>query len=496
MFTVSLRIGAIGLIVASALATGADAQGNRSRDGGGSAGRSAPTVRSAPSFRSAPAVRSSPSFRSAPVQRYSAPATRRSVTPQRLRRSPVQITRPQSRTSRSVRRGVTTQRSIVRQKGTPRIVRRAPGKSAITSRTVRAGALKQNRTAAIRSSVLRNRAFVGSSKASARTLARNNFRGQFAGKRFPDPRWAHFHRHRHHRHIFVIGWIGPLFWPYAYDDFIDYTYWPYGYDTFWPYAYDDLYVSLYGPYAYVGGAYASAPAYREGGRVQRVPRGGVAQVCSTAAAGLTDWPIERIAQAVEPNEAQRALLNELKSATAGAVEAMQSACPSDLPNTPTGRLAAMRARIETMLKAVAFVQPALARFYGSLSDEQKARFNAVPDATRRTRAATQRDLTQACGADATARIPIDRVRRAVRPTDTQGAALDELDQASRRAADLLKASCEGEESLTPTGRIAAMNERLKAMLQALDIVQPALDRFYGSLSDEQKARFNRLPRQG
>jgi hypothetical protein len=40
-----------------------------------------------------------------------------------------------------------------------------------------------------------------------------------------------------------------------------------------------------------------------------------------------------------------------------------------------------------------------------------------------------------------------------------------------------------------------MARRLKATLQALDTVQPALDRFYGSLSDEQKARFNRLSRQ-
>ena len=49
--------------------------------------------------------------------------------------------------------------------------------------------------------------------------------------------------------------------------------------------------------------------------------------------------------------------------------------------------------------------------------------------------------------------------------------------------------------MTPTGRAAAMELRLKAALQALDVVQPALDRFYGLLSDEQKERFNRLPRQ-
>jgi len=150
--------------------------------------------------------------------------------------------------------------------------------------------VKGNRTTAIQKSVLRNRSMTGATKGANKQFARANFRGQFAGKHIGNPQWARFHR----RHFFVIGWVGPLFWPYAYDDFIDYTFWPYAYDTFWPYAYDDVYVSLFGPYAYAGSAYASAPAYREGRRVQRVPAGGVAQICSAEGTGLTDWPIEQI----------------------------------------------------------------------------------------------------------------------------------------------------------------------------------------------------------
>jgi hypothetical protein len=42
-----------------------------------------------------------------------------------------------------------------------------------------------------------------------------------------------------------------------------------------------------------------------------------------------------------------------------------------------------------------------------------------------------------------------------------------------------------------------MEQRLDAMLRAVDTVQPALAKFYGSLSDEQKERFNQLaPGQG
>ena len=44
----------------------------------------------------------------------------------------------------------------------------------------------------------------------------------------------------------------------------------------------------------------------------------------------------------------------------------------------------------------------------------------------------------------------------------------------------------------PTGRLVAMEERLNAIVQALDLVQAPLEKFYNSLSDEQKARFNRL----
>jgi hypothetical protein len=37
-----------------------------------------------------------------------------------------------------------------------------------------------------------------------------------------------------------------------------------------------------------------------------------------------------------------------------------------------------------------------------------------------------------------------------------------------------------------------MEQRLNAMPEAIKIVQPALESFYGSLSDERKARFNQL----
>ena len=67
-------------------------------------------------------------------------------------------------------------------------------------------------------------------------------------------------------------------------------------------------------------------------------------------------------------------------------------------------------------------------------------------------------------------------------------------KASLDAAAVFKASCPADNAfpLTPPGRLGAMTARLDATLQAVQTVRPALERFYASLSDEQKERFNAL----
>ena len=87
----------------------------------------------------------------------------------------------------------------------------------------------------------------------------------------------------------------------------------------------------------------------------------------------------------------------------------------------------------------------------------------------------------------------DRIAAAVQPDESQRGALDALREASISASASLKADCPTYQALTPVGRTEAMEQRLDAMLHAVDAVQPALAKFYGSLSDEQKERFNRLP---
>lgn len=360
--------------------------------------------------------------------------------------------------------------------------------------------------------VLRNRAFADMARArdpGTRSLASATFQG-----RFFNPQWR-----RHFKRPIVIGWVGPLFWPYAYADFVDYTFYPYAYDTFWPYAYEDFYDGMFGAYAMgYGGTYAAAGptdgyggGYARGGSARTANAGRSAyardslggrsveaDLCTGQTAGLTDWPTERIAQTVDPDDAQRAILDELRDATARALDIVRAACPTALPSTPTGRIEAMRQRLDAMLAAVRTVRPVVEKFYQSLNDEQKARFNALsPDNADQQQA--QRNLTQVCGerASGIASVPLERIERAVQPDGAQRSALKELQNATSEAANLLSAECPTYRALTPVGRLQAMEQRLDAMLRAVQTVQPALENFYGSLGDEQKERFNRLsPAQG
>jgi hypothetical protein len=353
--------------------------------------------------------------------------------------------------------------------------------------------------------IIRNPVFASQSPRGMRTSpSQGTFRGRYAQSGF-----AGFERerHHHHRHLgVVLGFAGGLFWPYAYDDFVNYTFSPYAYDTFWPYAYDDVYAGIYGgyapeyyapenAYAYAGSA-ASARAYA---RSERVATGGNTaaasggeRICSGQARGLTDFSIQKIADQVQPTAGEQKLLDDLKAATIKAVEVMQAACPAELPSTPTGRLTAMRTRVDAMLQAVQIVRPALDKFYGALNDEQRERFNAL-DQGDQAQAKTG-NLDRLCkGQDSIqSRLPIDRIQRTLHLKPDQEDALKALDDATAKSAEILQGQCQAAETLTPTGRLAVMEDRLTAVSKALQTTQAALDKFYGALSDEQKAQFDRI----
>jgi hypothetical protein len=316
------------------------------------------------------------------------------------------------------------------------------------------------------------------------------------------------HRERHHffeerrrfHHGGFVGWFGPVFWPYAYDDFFDYAFWPAEYDNhgFWAYAYDDVLDNVFFTpgtediYASVGGGHGRGTARERGRAASRA----ATQLCRVDPA-LTRWPIDEIAQVVEPTHEQQSLLDGLKDASARAGKLLQTACPANPPSTPLGRLDAMGKRLDAMLQALDVVRPALAKFYDSLSDEQKARFNAMGREQGAGGGQTKGDA-RLCGTQAPAGLTnegIDRIEQEVRPNDRQRAELDALRKAAAKAADELHNVCPTQTPITPVARLDAMATHIKAMLDAVNTVRPALARFYDSLSDEQKAHFNVMSRQ-
>jgi hypothetical protein len=317
--------------------------------------------------------------------------------------------------------------------------------------------------------------------------------------------WAPRHAWRRGHRAAFVAWLGPVFWPYAYSDIFDYTFWPAAYDPgYWAHAYDDFVDTVYwgtdNPYS----AYARYP--EPGSAINDIrasTRASVSpltlrQLCGNPDKGVTAWPIAEITRAVRPTTEQQFLLDELKATAAKAADAFKESCADSFAMTPPGRLRAMANRVGATLNAVRIVRPALEQFYNSLTDEQKARFNALgPNVGERSEQQPRREAdvqAEGCGDPKSnlTQLPIDRIEAVLHPAGKQKEALERLSTATKNAVEGLQIACPDDLPLTPLGRLEAMQKRLEAMLHAAELVQPALDEFYATLSNEQKARFNTL----
>ena len=288
------------------------------------------------------------------------------------------------------------------------------------------------------------------------------------------------------------GWVGPLFWPFAIYDIYDYTIWS---DRIglWDYGYPDIYAAIFAPYGRDDLTAYSAPG-RFGRRHRGIPP--LQELCGddrSEIAGL----IEQLQQAIPPsNEAQRAALDDLANALTSAAQIVRASCPAQTAFTAPERLAAMQQRIGAMIKAEQAVQQPLGKFYDLLDDEQEARLNALAEDRRKLSAANgaTEAPAPACGAAQLAALqwPADEIEARLHPNDTQRAALKALQDANARAADILNAACQPQEATTLPIRLDAVDGRLDAMQQAVYLVSTALQEFYATLSEEQKAQFEAI----
>jgi hypothetical protein len=95
-------------------------------------------------------------------------------------------------------------------------------------------------------------------------------------------------------------------------------------------------------------------------------------VCGPVTRDLLAARFERITRRARLTGNQLGALEKLWNASADAAAMLQDFCKPETALTPTGRLGAMQQRLEAMRNAIATIKPALAGFYGSLSDAQKA----------------------------------------------------------------------------------------------------------------------------
>jgi hypothetical protein len=306
------------------------------------------------------------------------------------------------------------------------------------------------------------------------------------------------------------GWVGPVFWPYAYYDIscgIFWGYWGFGCgapywsiaygNPFWGYGYGDIYSGLFSPFAFAD----LAPYLTNGpssvrharSRAGVSPASAIAQMCGDDTKEVASWPIDRIQQLVSPDDQQRTSLDDLANASVKAAQIIKGGCPTSVAFTPTGRLAAMEQRIEAMQQAIETVRGPLDTFYDALTDEQKAKFNAADQPPAQEKNGRQRGTAQSCtAANARTQWPEARIEAALHPNEAQRAKLKALESASAKAAEQLAASCPTELPATPPARLAAESKRLGVMLTAVKDVRGALDAFYTDLNDEQKAQFNQI----
>ena len=301
------------------------------------------------------------------------------------------------------------------------------------------------------------------------------------------------------------GWVGPLFWPFAYSDLYDYALLSDG-SGFWAYGYGDLYAAIFSPYA-ASDLSAFAAERPAGRRHRKAPS--VQELCGADTARMTGLPLERIGRVVAANEAQRTAFDELASAWTSAGDTIRASCPAQAATTALERFAAMQSRIDAMRSAVAAVQPPFQKFYDLLSDEQKAQLNA-PQRDRRANAAAAK-LREMQGAACQAsrepqneqqaekqyralvaqQWPLDDIAASLKLNDSQRGALEVVQDTTMGTMEALSA-CPPKEALTPPGRLKAATARLEAMREAIRSVNDAVDDFYADLSDEQKTQFEGL----
>jgi hypothetical protein len=220
------------------------------------------------------------------------------------------------------------------------------------------------------------------------------------------------------------------------------------------------------------------------------------EFCTDQAADLQQWPSNNVVATLELNDDQRRMLDQVRSTASLASDALSGVCRPNTAESSIVRLGILLQEIEFVTQALDALRPPLKDFYNALDAQQKERLNAgtALATTRRERAKAQPGLALACASYSRVLLnwPDRKLDRALKLQPPQRAALDNLRRASAKGAGLLVKSCPDETPTTPPERLDVMRQRLDVIGKAVGLITQAFGQFYESLSDEQKALFERL----
>jgi len=112
-------------------------------------------------------------------------------------------------------------------------------------------------------------------------------------------------------------------------------------------------------------------------------RGGGRSLAATGTLCLSGVRLDRSLSTIDilikPNGSQKAALEELKKAAKEYSENMLKVCDGDSPTDIPAKLAAADKRLDVALSGVRKLEPAAAKFYVTLNDDQKTQANLFLD---------------------------------------------------------------------------------------------------------------------
>ena len=113
------------------------------------------------------------------------------------------------------------------------------------------------------------------------------------------------------------------------------------------------------------------------GREEKESGNDLGGLCNLRSESFASVPIQRTEELIRPTSRQQAALEKLRAASSRAAKDLDASCPTAVPRTIPERFDAVSKRLKALVTALGEVRPALAEFYDSLTDEQKARFNVI-----------------------------------------------------------------------------------------------------------------------